>query len=288
MYQWKAHNKDVAGLAYDPRGTVLATTNGSSKFVHLWNPGTGELVFKLDAGAPAHGLAFAPDAPLLAVATDGGVRVVYTDRWEPFGVLAAELVYEVAVGAGPRPVIAASSAVDVSVWGDPAVRPTRLADTEGHVASLDFTHDGRLGVNSLYQSGVWDTTTGERVISWDRPTSTTRGPIRFDPEGKRVAYGHGKRVTVRPLDPAGGEPVVLAVPKGAIWAAEWSADGGMLLTAGDDGTTRFWDPTTGTELRGYDWGIGKLYAAAFAPHGQTAAAGGSSGQVVVWDIDSLG
>ncbi|MBX9626280.1 MAG: hypothetical protein K2X82_20945 [Gemmataceae bacterium] len=183
--------------------------------------------------------------------------------------------------------MAASDATQVSVWlapDGPADKPDRMFDPDRHVTALDFHPDGRLGVNGLYHIGVWDPETRQPVMTWERPTSTTRGPIRFDPAGRRVAYGHGKHVTVRPLDPAAGEPVVLAVRKGAIWAA-WTADGETLLTAGDDGTARFWDPATGTELRGYDWGIGKLYAAALAPHGQTAAAGGSSGKVVVWDVD---
>ncbi|MBX9626279.1 MAG: WD40 repeat domain-containing protein [Gemmataceae bacterium] len=105
MFQWQAHNKDVTGLAYDPRGGLLATTNGTSKFVHLWDPATGRLDRKLDAGAPAHGLAFAPDAPLLAAATDVGVRLWDTARWEPVADLSTpdvfgrpSAVYEVAVG----------------------------------------------------------------------------------------------------------------------------------------------------------------------------------------------
>jgi WD40 repeat protein len=62
--------------------------------------------------------------------------------------------------------------------------------------------------------------------------------------------------------------------------------GNAILTAGMDGTARVWDTDTGAELRVFDWGIGKIRVAAVAPDGLTCAAGGDSGQIVVWDVDA--
>jgi WD40 repeat protein len=48
---------------------------------------------------------------------------------------------------------------------------------------------------------------------------------------------------------------------------------------------RTWDAATGKERTRYEFGIGKLYCAAFAPDGLTCAAGGDNGQVVLWDAE---
>jgi WD40 repeat protein len=91
--------------------------------------------------------------------------------------------------------------------------------------------------------------------------------------------------------PVEGEPApLLKFPAGSgraapVWAVNWTADGNSLLTAGNDGCVRLWDAGTGAERKVYDWGIGKLYCAAFSPDGLTCAACSAKGQVVVWDVD---
>jgi WD40 repeat protein len=51
-----------------------------------------------------------------------------------------------------------------------------------------------------------------------------------------------------------------------------------------DGTVILWDVPGGALRRSFDWGVGKLRTVAFAPDGMTAAAGGDSGQIVLWDV----
>jgi WD40 repeat protein len=62
--------------------------------------------------------------------------------------------------------------------------------------------------------------------------------------------------------------------------------GSLLLTAGSDGTVRYWDPQHWRELKRYDWEIGRVQVLAFAPDGMRCAAGGNRGSIVIWDVDA--
>jgi WD40 repeat protein len=48
---------------------------------------------------------------------------------------------------------------------------------------------------------------------------------------------------------------------------------------------RFWDAADGRPVAAWCWGIGPVWSVAFAPDGQTAAAGGQDGTLFVWDVE---
>ena len=296
MFRWQAHKAAIQALAFDPRGELIATATGSSKFVHLWDRLTGRLARKLDAALPVQAVAFAPDAPLVAAATArSAVRVWETGGWARVADLDTNSAFELAFGPGQKPVLAASPAGFLSVWLDGSVanengpRPTdKLIAAGGSVACLDFTPDGRLGTHGLKETVLWDPAAGTRLRTWPRPETGNRGPIKFSPDGRLVAYAHTKFVVVAEVDPPAEHPlapVMLTGHKRPVWAIGWAQDGRTLMTTSGDGTARLWDAASGTELRALDWEIGKIYSAAFAPDGLTCAAGGENGQVVVWDAD---
>jgi WD40 repeat protein len=158
------------------------------------------------------------------------------------------------------------------------------------VAALHVSPDGLLlATSTTFHTRVWrlDALTPIQTL---RCTSTnSRGAVRFDPEGQRVANAVGKWVEVWPLEEAKEPLVRFAAGTGRspiIWAVNWSADGKSLLTAGNDGCVRMWDAVTEAELKTFDWQLGKLYCAAFSPDGLTCAACSEKGQVVVWDVDT--
>ncbi|WP_439620616.1 WD40 repeat domain-containing protein [Gemmata sp.] len=308
MIAWKAHGGTIESMAFSADGRVLATATGGTRTVHLSDPTTGALARKLTGDWPdgrglhsVKAVAFAPHAPLLAAGSARSVAVWNTDTWEPVADLGSALAYELAFGPGERPALAASDSMGTAVYAD-AGRPTGSAPRPSDhllgmpigVAALDFSPDGRLvAANNCHAAGVWNPATGERLKWLKRPAGNHRGAVRFSPDGAVLALARGKFVDLWAIELKVGVSARLTATltagtgrQPAVWALGWSADSRVLMTAGADGFVRFWDAAAGREIRSFAWGLGKVYCAAFSPDGLTCAAGGESGQVVVWDVDA--
>jgi WD40 repeat protein len=63
-------------------------------------------------------------------------------------------------------------------------------------------------------------------------------------------------------------------------------DGSRVITTPGNKEVQVWTPPDWPEPQAYSWPIGRVTCLAIAPDGQRAAAGGSSGQVIIWDLDA--
>jgi WD40 repeat protein len=108
--------------------------------------------------------------------------------------------------------------------------------------------------------------------------------LAFSPNGRNLVSLHGP--TIRVWDIANGENIVThKVGTKFFQSLAFSPDGRWLLTVSNDTMVRCWDTKSWSEREGYAWKIGKLLDVAFSPDGLTAAAAGSSGKIVIWDVD---
>lgn len=301
MFVWQAHKGKIRSLAFGPDGGLLATATGKSRLVSLWNPTSGELVRKLEPGGSdraAQSVAFAPDAPLFAAGMSNSIRVWDTASWHVVAELTSPerwsgSYYELAWGRGADPKLAAADSRRVGVWpsagvaATPGPRHPVVSFGIENVPGLDFSPDGALiATNVLPSAGLWDAAIGKRLRTIPHTHSKHHGPVKFSPDGTRLAVGYRNVVTIYPHSEDWLEAVTCKGHADAVWSACWSADGRTLLSASADGTCRVWDPTTGAELRVFEWGIGKIHAVVFSADGLLGAAAGADGKVVVWDVDA--
>jgi WD40 repeat protein/tRNA A-37 threonylcarbamoyl transferase component Bud32 len=65
----------------------------------------------------------------------------------------------------------------------------------------------------------------------------------------------------------------------------YSSDGSRLVTTGDDGTARLWDATTGTAIRTFDAGEGRVVMAELSPAGDLLVTVGHEDHITrLWDV----
>jgi small GTP-binding protein len=75
---------------------------------------------------------------------------------------------------------------------------------------------------------------------------------------------------------------------GDIWDYAFSADGKRVLSAGDDGTVRLWNVSTGTCVREFKGHTGPVYSVAWSADESHALSGGTGGEARVWDVQTGG
>jgi WD40 repeat protein len=296
MLVWQAHKGKILSLAFSPDGRTLATATGTGKLVSLWNATTGELIrqLKTNADRATFSVAFAPEAPLFAAGAGGRVCVWNTDTWTQIATLGSrDSYYELAFSRGPAPRLAASESYRMFIWEDagrPHDKPTRDADRAfivHHVACLDFSPSGEtIAVNLQDHAAIYEASTTHRIQEFAHPHSHQHGPIKFSPDGNRIAIGYLRVVSVRSVAGHTAPPVECKGHKKAVWAASWSTDGRTLYTGSADGTARQWNPDTGEELKAFEWGIGEIRSTAFSSDGLLGAAASKDGKVIVWDLDT--
>lgn len=170
---------------------------------------------------------------------------------------------------------------------------------EGLGKSVAFTPDGSQLAVGLWKNRVrlmhfpsGDEGHGPLLI--ERRRNPGAWPLAFSPDGETLAVADGdvtlyemRQGLSRVVLPSG--PPVRSGRSGVrrrpvVRDLAFDPSGRVLATANGDPVVRWWDATTGTALKSYDWGIGGVTAVAFSADGCLCAAAGAEGQVAVWDV----
>jgi WD40 repeat protein len=303
MRIFKLHTALVSGVTFSPDGALLASGSEDGS-IRLWESTTGRqhaLLFQGRSQNPytsAELLAFSPDGRWLATwGQRSGLRI-----WDvPAGTLRTTLLADTHAFYG---------------------RTLAFAPAGKRFVANRWVHNPDGYVLRCWDTTAWtERQPLVRTAGYEAPPIYA---CAFDPSGSRLACGNGQvldarngrelaRLNIcysaihicwchgRPLlaacsgddgwaihicDPDTGRPIARVQPPARqLKGLAFTPDGRLLLTASDEQTARVWDTTTWTECERLNWKIGKLQCLAVSPDGMRAAAGGTRGKIVVWDLD---
>jgi WD40 repeat protein len=261
-------------IALAPDGKLFATAD-DRHIVRVWDLVAGKEVrsFNPHGGAVVMGLAFAPDSTgLLSAGYDRhailwNARTGEEQRRFPSSISPPpEKGWMTAAAVSPDGKSVAAGLRDntFAVW-DIATGKLRSL-TAGHEAEISFivfTPDGtRLVTASEDQTAlVWDVN-ALKLPGAPASDSLPPGAVARLGSARILAKGHS----------------------GAVRCVAYSADGGTIVTGGDDRTVRFWDAKTRKQRAAQPFPQAAVNAVAVAPDGATAAAAGHDGSVRLFDV----
>lgn len=295
MLVWQAHKARVRHMAFSPDGAELATTAGTSKFVWTWHAATGGAAGRLAGHAThARAVAYSPDGRFLASTQNAPTTHVWDRATRKIaGYLTSPGWCRESVAFRPdSSAVAVATSDGVSEWPTSAfgasarrLPATRAVGAGTSFRTVVFSPCGRYLAATRYRAFMLYDADGDPLRTFSDPQGMAdAAQVAFAPDGEALAVVFGLRVHLFAL-PDGEETAVLRGHPNFIHAIGFMPDGRAIVSAGADGIVRTWDPGTGSQTRSFDWGIGKVQAAAVSPDGTLCAAGGDDGHLVVWDVD---
>jgi WD40 repeat protein len=300
-----SHGGGATALAFSDRGELLATA-GADGTVKLWDVASRKIVgtFFGHLGT-VRAVAIAPDASSLVSGGDDGTvrfwdiatRRLTATRWgrpqsrEPAPADPTQSVHSVAYS--PDGLLVASGGFGVvRLWqADNAAEKSLLTVDEGPVTALAFSPEG-----TTVAAGT------EGAISrWDVISLVPRSaPLAVVGRVNGLRYIAGGRLLAAATDQAAflyrqtaerqkDVPLRLAGHVGEVTGIAAAPNGETVVTSGDDGTLRLWNPENGAvDKSGPDLVLRSLRPAvtvAFGTDGKRIAAGGAD-SITLWDVST--
>jgi WD40 repeat protein len=297
-----AHAGGATAIAFSARGELLATA-GADGTVKLWDVASRKITATYYGHLKSvRSVAISPDAASLVSASDDGTlrfwdvvsRKATATRWgrpqsrEPSVDDPTQAVRSIAWS--PDSLLVASGGYQVvRLWdATSATAKTMLSVPEGTVTALAFSPQGKtLAAGTDGAIYRWDV---ESLVPRSLPVAVEGrvNGLRYSADGRQVAAAtdHGAILFHERADGARGEMLRLEGHLGAVTGIAFSPSGEAVVTSGDDGTLRLWNPEAGA--------IDKIdpdvvlrcrrpaVAIAYSPDGKRFAAGGSDA-ITIWN-----
>ncbi|MFN9713363.1 MAG: protein kinase domain-containing protein [Planctomycetota bacterium] len=257
----RGHTESITSLAWGSGDSLASVaTDGEIK---IWTIVQRQPVTKLPNNAPLCSVCWSPDGMLLASADDQG-RVFLRD--------AATGLERCSLQAHTRSNLARTGFLEFQVALAWSPDSTRLVS-----ASLD-------GVLK-----IWEASTGREVLAVANDLNRV-WCIDWGKDGKSIAVG-SQDGCIRIVDvsqPEARPRVISAHDAGTfgVTAVAWSPDGDRLVSCGNDGKVKVWDPKQGVQLSSMEGHGAWIFDVAWSPDGKRLASSGADRNVILWDVEA--
>jgi WD40 repeat protein len=265
------HPTRIVSLAFDERGTRIATAGANSSVARLWNAASGALEHELTGHVGDVVVTSLDRSGSIAVtgSNDGQARVWDAATGGVLTVLGGHQNFVEAVGltADGTSVVTGGPDRTARTW---SITARAIALHAGHtdaVTSTLFTPDG-YGLVTGSADGtvrVWDAGTAPELVEADVVPPRPPSLEARSPDGSIVARARGAVVRLTMRD---GEAVDLVGHTDAVTSVDFSPDGRRLVTASRDNDAILWDVNTGTRLSVLRAHFGPVFDARFSPDGR--------------------
>jgi sugar lactone lactonase YvrE len=241
-------------LAFSPDGKWLAVgQSGQADVVRLYDPDTGQCRKTLPADEFAihkSVVAFSADGKLLAVGCSKGIRLYRTADWEELATgVRQDFISSEAVALSPDGATLAAvvnlpfgGSGTILLWDTRQGKELRRLERHEHFArGLAFAPDGKTLAVAGANLTLLDVAKGTETWAIDHSPFDTA--LAFSPDGRLIAAGGDRQALVLSLAATGKRLATLkrGLRHGRFVAARFSADGGTLLTASEEGDVETWD-----------------------------------------------
>jgi WD40 repeat protein len=298
-----AHGGGVTALAFSLQGELLATA-GADGTVKLWDVASRKIVgtFFGHLGT-VRAVAISPDATSLVSGGDDGTvrfwdvatRRATATRWgRPRSREMAvddplQVVHSVAYS--PDGLLVASGSYGViRLWeAENAAEKSMLSVSEGVVTALAFTPQGKtLAAGSDGAIYRWDV---DSLVPRSTPIAVEGrvNALRYSADGRFLAAAtdHAALLFRQPADRQREVPIRLAGHVGEVTGIAIALDGETVVTSGDDGTLRLWNPQSGAVDKIEPDSVIRtrrpIVALAYSADGKRFAAGGAD-SITLWNV----
>jgi WD40 repeat protein len=294
-------------LVFSPDGRHLVAGRGDGPVV-VWDAGSGREVRCLRGhfGPPGR-LAFGPDGRLVSaeappsffdpmivanqregLARSQGAVKVWDINNDPEVTRITDIEGGLtSLAFSPDGWLLAGGGDRVGIWEVEGRRPIKNFPIVGaSIYQVAFSADARK-IAAGRSSGdcyVWEVETGKEKFRWEAPQGASGvrfAGVAYSSDGKYLAIGHSKGVTVR--DPETFEEVVSLTGGPAGGGISFSRDGSKLVGGGHDESLKVWDLDSRDVVLRQDSLGGLVRGGCFSPDGRLLACVTPSPSVKVWD-----